>query len=94
MGILNGIDQQVWDPRGDTFIAARLADDMEEYKKTNKQVLGQRFRIDLNTPIITFIGRLVREKGADLLPDLVRRVLHGGIGVSLHCAGHWRSLPP
>lgn len=82
VGILNGIDSQVWDPRTDKYIDTHLEDDMEAFKQANKKVLGQHFRIDLNTPIVTFIGRLVREKGADLMPDLVRRVLHSGIGVS------------
>ena len=30
-------------------------------------------------PIITFIGRLVREKGADLIPETIRRVLGSGV---------------
>lgn len=86
-GILNGIDNQVWDPRTDPYIATKLGNDMEAFKNANKQVLGQHFKIDLSTPIITFIGRLVREKGADLIPDLVRRVLHSGIGVSFVILG-------
>ncbi|MEZ5042994.1 MAG: glycogen/starch synthase [Saprospiraceae bacterium] len=86
-GILNGIDNQVWDPRTDPYIATQLGNDMEAFKSYNKQVLGQHFKVDLNTPIITFIGRLVREKGADLIPDLVRRILHSGIGVSFVILG-------
>lgn len=76
VGILNGIDYRVWNPRTDEFIAHNLDDRlMQIYKQINKRVLRQRFRLDLDRPLITFIGRLVGEKGADLLPDLFYRIL-------------------
>ena len=33
------------------------------------------FKLDKEKPVIAFIGRLVREKGADLIPDLVKRLI-------------------
>ncbi len=87
VGILNGIDSQVWDPKTDTYIHTRLSDDMASFKQTNKAVLAQHFKIDMNTPILTFIGRLVKEKGADIIPDLVQRVLHSGINISFIILG-------
>ncbi len=41
---------------------------MEEGKRKSKKILCETFDLDLNKPLITFIGRLVGEKGADLLP--------------------------
>ncbi|MEM6378040.1 MAG: glycosyltransferase, partial [Bacteroidota bacterium] len=76
VGVLNGIDDQVWDPRTDPFIKAHFKEDIAAFKQVNKEAIGNRFNVDLNLPIITFIGRLVREKGADLLPDLYRKVLY------------------
>ncbi|MFK7933678.1 MAG: glycogen synthase [Saprospiraceae bacterium] len=79
VGIINGIDPTVWNPSTDKFIAQRLAgDDVAGFKKANKEVLLQRFRINPDLPLITFIGRLAREKGADLLPDMIRKFLHYG----------------
>ena len=46
IGILNGIDSQVWDPRTDPYIDVHLGDDMAAFKQANKQILGQHFRID------------------------------------------------
>lgn len=86
-GILNGIDTQVWDPKTDAFIAQTYEENLTDFKSINKRILAQRFQIDLQLPLITFIGRLVREKGADLLPDLIRRVLHHGMRVAFIVLG-------
>lgn len=79
-GIINGIDTEVWDPASDPLIAYRLQDgDIQSYKEKNKEKILDRFRIIPGLPIITFIGRLVREKGADLIPDTIRRVIGSGL---------------
>jgi len=78
-GVLNGIDLKVWDPAKDPFIKEKFTGDFKNYKFKNKAILGARFQVDLRLPLITFIGRLVREKGADLLPDLYRQVLYAGV---------------
>lgn len=78
-GVLNGIDLKVWDPGRDLYIKEKYSGDLETYKFKNKAVLGARFQVDLKLPLVTFIGRLVREKGADLLPDLYRQVLRADI---------------
>ena len=57
-------------------------DQLDDFKLANKRVILQHYRLDESLPLITFIGRLVREKGADLLPDLIRRVLYSGMRVS------------
>lgn len=74
-GILNGIDDLVWDPRTDPLIAHKLQDNWSSFKRKNKEELLDRFYFDIRFPVVTFIGRLVREKGADLLPDLIDRML-------------------
>lgn len=80
VGIINGIDNDVWNPRTDQYIAREWEEDLEvaRFKSSNKRVIGQHFRLEMNRPLFTFIGRLVREKGADLLPDLIRQVLYRG----------------
>ena len=79
VGILNGIDTQVWDPKTDAYLHARLEnDDVAKFKAENRAILNQRFRIHPDLPLITFIGRLVREKGADLIPDVIKTFLYYG----------------
>ncbi len=78
VGILNGIDTVVWNPKTDPLISNHLNGNIDHYKYENKRKLLERFNINPDFPLITFIGRLVREKGADLIPDLIRRFLQAG----------------
>lgn len=86
-GILNGIDAQVWDPRTDAYLPFKYQDDLDTFKYENKKALLQRFHFQLEDPVVTFIGRLVREKGADLLPGLVRQVLDSGLNINFLILG-------
>ena len=68
-GIINGIDSEVWSPAVDTYIETNFDEKTIELKKReNKEVLCSQFNLDVNKPLIIFIGRLVDDKGADLLP--------------------------
>lgn len=87
LGILNGIDTQVWDPRADTYLSHHLQTDVHAFKAAHKQQLAARFRVDPQLPMMTFIGRLVGEKGADLLPDLIARALKHGVPASFVVLG-------
>lgn len=86
-GILNGIDAQVWDPHTDPYLQHHFNGRLQDYKTRNKEAVIHRFNVDPRLPIITFIGRLVREKGADLLPDLITQVLHTGLDVAFVILG-------
>ncbi len=80
VGILNGIDAAVWDPRHDAYIASPLrGEDIDAFKGENKEALQRSFNFDRQPPLISFIGRLVMEKGADLLPDLIRKAMYSGM---------------
>jgi starch synthase len=77
-GIVNGIDNQVWDPSNDPLITTPFTGDIQVYKDANKRVIAERFAIQADLPLITFIGRLVKEKGADLIPGAIQRFLDQG----------------
>jgi starch synthase len=71
IGILNGIDNQVWNPADDDMIAKNYTlKTAKAGKKKNKDFLCEQFNLDPTKPLFTFIGRLVGEKGADLLPQI------------------------
>jgi starch synthase len=86
-GILNGIDAEVWDPAIDSYLPHHFKGNVTEFKAANKYALQQHFQADLDLPVVTFIGRLVREKGADLIPDLIAKVLSEGLGVTFLILG-------
>lgn len=77
IGILNGVDTEVWNPETDPFI-------IKNYKKNtvvsgrqkNKKWLCKEFNLNVNKPLFAFIGRLVGEKGADLLPGIFEHALN------------------
>ena len=86
-GILNGIDNLVWNPATDPFIVEKFTGDVSAFKDANKAALADRFEVNLELPLVTFIGRLVKEKGADLLPDLYRNALNFGLQVGFVVLG-------
>lgn len=72
IGILNGIDDSVWNPETDKMLAQNYTiQTAEQGKQTNKKALCKESGLDNKKPLVVFIGRLVGEKGADLLPDIL-----------------------
>jgi starch synthase len=68
-GIINGIDTDIWDPKKDPMIPNKFSiKQITPGKQANKEALCTRFGFSPDKPLISFIGRLVYEKGADLLP--------------------------
>jgi starch synthase len=78
LGIVNGIDSEVWNPETDVRISKHFDGDYTAFKSHNKQSIAQRFAIQTDLPLITFIGRLVYEKGADCIPEAISSFLEQG----------------
>lgn len=69
-GILNGIDAELWNPETDTLIESHYnLKTVTRGKLENKKAVAENFGLNPDKPLFTFIGRLVGEKAADLLPD-------------------------
>ncbi len=76
LGIINGIDTDVWDPKTDMMIPHKYnLTSLKKGKAANKVDLCAQFGLDGSKPLITFIGRLVIEKGADILPYVLASCL-------------------
>ncbi len=87
-GILNGIDTDVWDPQADSYLDHHYsAKSFADGKAENKRQLCEGFGLNEERPLISYIGRLAYEKGADLLPDLFGRFLRNGSDVSFVVLG-------
>lgn len=74
IGIVNGIDDALYNPRTDDEIAVSYDKDSLEGKAENKRVLQQYFVLPEkeDTPIIAMVTRLTKQKGL----ALVRHVFH------------------
>jgi len=76
IGILNGIDWNVWNPETDKTIIKNFSISTAiSGKKANKKWLCKKFNLDENKPLFCFIGRLVGEKGADLFSSIFTKAL-------------------
>ncbi len=76
IGILNGIDADVWNPETDQFTEKNYkVSSVVSGKKSNKSWLCKEFNLDESKPLFSFIGRLVGEKGAELLPGVFYKAL-------------------
>lgn len=76
LGILNGVDVEVWDPNKDQMLASNFdLNSIKNGREGNKQELCKRFSFNASLPLIAFIGRFVYEKGSDLLAETIHNVL-------------------
>ncbi len=76
-GILNGIDYQEWDPAGDPHIEQHFDVARFDRKLDNKLALQKEFGlpVDENLMVLGYIGRLVEQKGVDLILGILPRLL-------------------
>jgi len=72
-GILNGIDDQYWNPALDKRITKNYNFDNISDKAENKLALQKHFNLEANKniPLIGIIGRVVEQKGFDLLQHIL-----------------------
>jgi len=79
VGILNGIDHEVWNPEIDPHISARFSADDPSGKAECRHELLKIVGFETGDPgmVLGAVGRLVDQKGFDLLfeaaPELIRR---------------------
>jgi starch synthase len=69
-GILNGIDDEVYNPETDIHIPFKYNEKrFVSGKKENKQLLLKQLGLDqlVNIPLVCYIGRMVSQKGIDLM---------------------------
>lgn len=76
-GILNGIDAREWNPEEDPHLPARFSADDLAGKAVCRQEVLKRFGLPEmpGALLLAFIGRLVGQKGADLLVDAAESFL-------------------
>lgn len=81
IGIVNGIDDSVYNPRVDRDIAVSYDLDTIEGKLENKKVLQQYFGLPEkeSTPIIAMVTRLTSQKGLDLVLHVFREMIQDDV---------------
>ncbi|MEX1261751.1 MAG: glycogen/starch synthase, partial [Balneolaceae bacterium] len=88
LGIVNGIDVDVWNPQDDSYLHKNFTvKTIKSGKKANKKELCNEFNLNEKRPLFSFIGRLVLEKGADLIPDVIEKCHEEGVEASFLVLG-------
>ena len=83
-GILNGADYSVWDPGNDRYLPCTYGPGDVAGKANCKANLLAELDLDphlAKRPLLGFIGRLRRQKGIDLLIDILPRLMELDLGV-------------
>lgn len=80
-GILNGIDDAVWDPARDPLISANFDQERLAARALNTAALRKRFALDDEpaTLLVGIVSRLSWQKGLDLLLDALPSVVGRGV---------------
>ncbi len=77
VGILNGVDYDLWDPAKDKFVAANYTPKDLEGKTACKQDLLKEFALapaGKRTPLIGIVSRFAGQKGFDLIAQIIDRL--------------------
>jgi starch synthase len=83
-GILNGADYSVWGPGNDRYLPCTYSQDDFSNKASCKENLLSELDLDPrlgDRPLLGFIGRLRRQKGIDLLIDILPQLMDMDLGV-------------
>jgi starch synthase len=79
-GILNGIDYRIWNPQGDQHLFANYSVKDPSPKKVNKAQLQQMCQLTVKDDalLVGFVGRLVAQKGTELILKVLPRLFEAG----------------
>ncbi len=84
VGILNGADYWIWDPKNDRFLPAPYSRADTSGKRACKLDLLEKLGMSpelMDRPLLGFVGRLRGQKGIDLLLEILPRLMEQDVGV-------------
>ncbi len=89
VGIINGIDYAVYNPMTDPALAARYDADDSGNKGRCKSALLQELGLEirLDRPLVVSVGRVVPQKGSDLLAAALPKLLKADVAVAIAGTG-------
>ncbi|NOY59799.1 MAG: glycogen synthase GlgA [Calditrichaeota bacterium] len=76
-GILNGVDQTVWNPEKDSYLENKYDSTNLDGKIENKKILLKKSKLpfDESVPVIGIISRLTDQKGFDLIAEAIDKII-------------------
>jgi len=85
VGILNGVDYNIWNPETDALIENQFCAKEINGKLKNKQSLQERAKLSQkdDVPVIGFVGRLDYQKGIDIIAEAMETIMTQNVQVIL-----------
>jgi starch synthase len=78
-GILNGIDDDIWDPSDDPYLAHGFDATSPQDRRYNRTALCRELGLDEDEgPIFAAVSRLTWQKGMDMLADVAEEIVYRG----------------
>ena len=104
-GIINGIDEESWNPSTDPLLPFRFELGNMLGKQENKSELQKHFNLtlDKDVAVIAMVGRTVQQKGIDLVIETLPKLMELPVQLAILGSGekkyeqtlkHWNSLYP
>jgi starch synthase len=88
VGIVNGIDENAWDPAADPHLMAPYDERRLAARQANKTAIRERLGLEHDdAPLFCVVSRLTWQKGIDLLLEALPRLLHLGGQLALLGSG-------
>lgn len=88
LGIVNGIDDDVWNPETDTHLAATYSAKSLKGRKANKRAIEERMQLDREDgPIYCVVSRLTWQKGIDILAAIIDPIVASGARLAILGSG-------
>lgn len=92
MGIINGLDEEVYNPAKDALIPKKYTKkNVMSHKMLNKEALQERLGlpVDRNIPMIAMVTRLVEDKGMDLVTRIMDELMQEDVQFVILGTGDW-----
>jgi starch synthase len=91
-GILNGIDAESWNPATDPYLTIHFDRDSLAKRVKIKAMVQQNFSLPVSpeTPLLAWVGRLVQQKGTDLLLDIMPNLMSMPLQMAMIGSGESR----
>ncbi|WP_438433017.1 glycogen synthase GlgA [Gorillibacterium sp. sgz500922] len=91
VGILNGLDNDFYDPMKDPDIAVNYRNSLAK-KRLNKLAFQQEFGLPVRAevPVVGLVSRLVEQKGLDLVERILHEFLQEDVQFILLGTGEWK----
>lgn len=87
-GIVNGIDDDIWNPETDKHLATTYTAKSLKGRKANKRAIEERMNLDREDgPIYCVVSRLTWQKGIDILASIIDPVVASGARLAILGSG-------